>query len=361
MDNKITKSRLSDFLAYEWILLLIITIVSIIVWELAYTAGAVKLTIGQEFKYYYDINIIVDDANEFRQRLINDETFSYDVLKLTSEALSEENFVLGDRLSIQEGDVIFTDLVGIDEFEDEEKTIPKTVRAKSMVDSDLVYIGSLDQMVYNAKIYLTKNFFVDGAYAKIQAQAEAGEQLPQLITLMSAGDTDDEKILNSISDAKVENMFFSRNKDDNRFRDKEAIALGIKYEKERIVKLCENVLLYEEFVSDANNQDALFSYTRYSQSAQKGFESYHKDWAEIERQKNIKRFGKEQEIFGINIGKLKNGADLSKSMRLAKPQDPNRVADGIVVMTFDFTKYQPDLQYESLSFVCTTIRSYMGE
>ena len=69
MDNKITKSRLSDLLSYEWILMLIIAVVSIIAWELFYTMGGVKLTVGQSFKYYYDQSIIVEDDGELKQRL----------------------------------------------------------------------------------------------------------------------------------------------------------------------------------------------------------------------------------------------------------------------------------------------------
>lgn len=359
MDNKITKSRLSDLLSYEWILMIVIAVVSIFAWEIFYTVGSVKLTVGQDFKYYYDQNIIVEDDAELRSRLVNGNTFSYDVLKLSAEALSKENFVLGDRLSIQEGDVIFTDSLGLNEFEDENQTIPKTVRAKSLIDSDKIYIGSLDQMVYDAKIYLTKNFFVDGAYSQIEQKVVADEILPNLITLLSEGNTESEKILNSIDDDKVEKMFLKRNKEDNRFREKSAVKKGIELEKERIIKLCENVLFFEDFIQ--NNQEALLSYTRYSQSAEKGFVDYHADWTQKQKQKNLRRFGKEDEIFGIKIGRLKNGGEVSKVMRVANPKDQTKVAEDVVLLTFDFKKYQPDLQYESLSFVCTTIRTFSGE
>ena len=69
MDNKLTKKRLSDFLAYEWILTIIIAVAAIVVWELVYTMSAVRLTVGQAFKYYYDekastINVILKNRGE---------------------------------------------------------------------------------------------------------------------------------------------------------------------------------------------------------------------------------------------------------------------------------------------------------
>ena len=347
MDNKITKSRLSDFLAYEWILMLIIAIASIVVWELGYAIGAVKLTPGQEFKYYYDSTIVVENNREMQARILNQNTFSFDIMKFGNETLSEQNYVLADRLSIQEGDVIFTDILGIDEVDEQTKE-PKTVRAKSLIDGYKFCIGSLDQMIYDAKIYLTKNFFVGEIYSQIENEVNNKEQLPALSELLLGGSTDSERILSSIVDQKVEKMFLKRNKDDNRFREQSALKKGIEFEKQRIIKLCENVLFFEEFIK--SNQDALFEYTRYGQS--------NSEFAKEEKTKNIKRFGKETEIFGIKIGSLENGGEFSNIMRLANPKDPNNVVDGIVLMAFDFIKYQPDLQFESLSFVCSTIKMF---
>ncbi len=364
MDNKITRSRLSDLLSYEWIAMLVVAIISIIVWELGYSMGAVRLTAGQEFKYYYDSTIMVEDDAQFKSKLLSYNTFSYDVLKLSTEALSEENYFLGDRLSIQEGDAIFTDILGIDEF-DEQTQKPKVVRAKSMIDASYKYhIGSLDQMVYDAKIYLTKNFFVDGVYESqikdiVEVAEEQKGQLPMLKDLLKSGNTDSEKILNSIDDNKVEKMFLKRNKDDNRFRKQSAVKQGIMAEKARIVKLFENVLYFENFIQ--NNADALFEYTMYGQTMSFEPNSDQVKAHENAKQKNLNRFGKETEIYGIKIGQLKHGGEASKVMGLENPKDPNKVVDGIVLLTFDFIKYQPDLQFESLSFVCSTIRAFSGE
>ena len=346
-------------MSYEWILLIIIAIVSIIVWELGYAMGSVKLTPGQEFKVYYDSTIVVEDGRTLQANVINGGALSYGIEKFGSEELSDQNYVLADRLSIQEGDVIFTDILGDGEFEEVDgEKVAKSVRAKILIDTYKFYIGSLDQMIYDAKIYLTKNYFKNQEIyenqvkGQVEGKSELEKlQIPELSTLLEDGKDIEEKILNSIDDQKVSEMFKKINKNNNRFREQSAIENGIKWEKQRIVKLCENVLYFEEFVK--NNPDALFEYTRYDQS--------QGEYLSQEKQKNINRFGKETEIFGINLSKLKNGLELSKAMGLENPKDPNKVADGIVVMTFDFIKYQPDFQFESLSFVCSTMRIYNAE
>lgn len=357
MDNKITKSRLSDFLSYEWLLMLVIAIISIVVWEVFYTAGSVKLTVGQEFKYYYDVTVVAQDNAKLRSGLVEHKTFSYDIMKLSTEALSSDNYVLSDRLSIQEGDVIFTDILGLNE-KDEQTEKSKVVRAKSMIDSYKYHIGSLDQMVYDAKIYLTKNFFDSDVYnEQVKELEEEQLQIPALKELLEDGEDEDKKIFNSIDDQKVKTQFLKRNKNDNRFRDEKSVNKGIELEKQRIIKLCENVLFFEDFI--INNQDALFTYTRYAQTAEL-YDDNYKQKEDEQSEKNLKKFGREQEIFGINLGQLKGGVNASEVLQLKSPKDQTNVADGVVAMVFDFKEYQPDLQYESFSFICSTIKMFTG-
>ena len=73
MDNKLTKKRLHDLLSYEWILMIIICVVSIVFWEIVYDFSAVKLTAGQNFRYYFDYNISPVGNTQLRQELIDKE------------------------------------------------------------------------------------------------------------------------------------------------------------------------------------------------------------------------------------------------------------------------------------------------
>ncbi len=331
MDNKITKKRLSDFLSYEWILIIVISIVSILGWELVYTVGSVQLTTGQVFKYYYDETILSNSNNELVNELFEKNTFSYDVISLKTEMIDSEQNVLASRLTIQEGDVIFTDIKGIDKTETVDgKERPVVVRAKAHVDSTSYVMYALDDMLVDAKTYLKDNFIKDG------------------------GEID----VSNIDDVKLERVFRERMKGDNRFRDEVNIQKGIERERERIEKLCENVKFFEDFIANPEYQSALFKYTRYEQkynlSTTDEMREQYKEWME----------GEEEKIYGIDIGVLDeigNGVDFTKILQLREPEEKDdKLSKNVVLMAFDFKEYQPHLQYESLSFVCSTIQMLLG-
>ena len=325
MDNKITKKRLSDFLSYEWVVMIIVSVVAIVVWELAYAVGGVKVTVGQEFKYYYDTSIILENDNELISNLLEYDTFSYDVLKLGGEVLYEENNMLADRLSVQEGDVIFTDTIGLNEYQDEQKTIPKFVRAKNLIDVYDYRIYSINKMLDDATEY-AKGFMFDG------------QPLSK----------------DNIDPVKVKACFTKRNGRDNRFRKDYEIAQGLKLERKRIEKIIDNVEFLTAFISDPNNESALFRYTRYEQAYH--FADNKEHYSQL-IQKEVQE-GRENSVYGINIGALKGGLNVSKIMYLSTSTETEIKTDNIVLMAFDFLTHQPDLQYESLSFICSTIKAF---
>ncbi len=336
MDNKLTKKRLHDLLSYDWIFMIIMCVVCIIFWEIVYDFGAVKLTAGQNFRYYFDYNISPAGNTQLRQELIEKETFSYDVLKLGSEAISQDYNVLRDRLSIQEGDVIFTDIVGIEKYNDslaKGETPKDSVRAFSIIDTVDYRIGSIDVMLENAKKYLINNAFIDGF--------------------------DAQSVFNSydranIDDAKVEKLFLNRNGKDNRFRTEANKKLGIEYEIKRIEKLYENVVFMTEFIDNPDNSDAIIRYTKFSQ----GYELSGKD-PNVNYKKRMDTEisqGRENDVYGINLGKLKGGKHITTFMQYKFGEE----LTDIVVLAFEFTAYQPHLQYESLSFICTMIKTCTG-
>ncbi len=332
MENKITRKRLSDFLSYEWIVMIIIAVVAIFGLEIIYDVTSVQLTAGQSFKYYYDTSIASVSNNELVNQLIERKTFSYDVIKLNTESLDPENNVLTSRLSIQEGDVIFTDINGIDKTETyNEVEYPAYVRAKGHVDSTSYVMYALDDMLADAKNYLTKNFIKDGQEISIA----------------------------NIDDQKVEKVFRKRMKGDNRFRKESQIKKGIVAERLRIEKLIENVIYFDAFINNPQYQNALFKYRRYEQvynrsTTDESKELYGSWLAE-----------QEEKIFGINIGVLDemgNGVDATKILQLKSPENKeDKLSKNVVLMAFDFKSYQPHLQYESLSFVCSTIQMLLGE
>ena len=72
-----------------------------------------------------------------------------------------------------------------------------------------------------------------------------------------------------------------------------------------------------------------------------------------------------EKIYGINIGaldQLGDGIDASKIVQLKHLEnEDDNLAKNVVLMAFNFKSYQPHLQYESLSFVCSTIQMILGK
>ena len=158
MDNRVTRKRLSDFLAYEWIFVIIICVLSIVVWELVYMVGEVRLTVGQNFKFYYDQTIDNKDGKLYS--LIEEKSISYDILSLDYEQLSEKYNVLSSRLVLKEGDILITDCKqDYTQPEDGSQPQPLQVRLKSAVDN--LYGYSFNQMLIDAQTYLRDNFIKD--------------------------------------------------------------------------------------------------------------------------------------------------------------------------------------------------------
>ena len=331
MENKITRKRLSDFLSYEWIVMIIVAVCVILGLETIYSVSSVQLTTGQVFKYYYDETVLSISNADFVEELLKRNTFSYDVIRLNTEMIDSENNVLASRLTIQEGDVIFTDVKGIGKTETVNgNEVPVAVRAKAYVDNTTFIMYALDDMLEDAKTYLKENFIKDG----------------QSISY------------SNIDDAKLERTFRSRMKKDNRFREETQIKKGILAEKVRIEKLIENVEYFEKFILDPANENALFRYTKFEQKYELSTaanKDMYKEWYDEQ----------EEKIYGINIGVLDEMGDGIDATRIVQLRQAETVGDklskNIVLMAFDFKSYQPHLQYESLSFICSTIQMLLGQ
>ena len=103
------------------------------------------------------------------------------------------------------------------------------------------------------------------------------------------------------------------------------------------------------FIETANS-DALLKYTKYSQSYEftKASSTKYKEW--VQQEENA---GRKDHVYGINLGRLTGGKNITHFMQYKLGEELN----DIVILAFDFTAYQPHLQYESLSFICTMIKA----
>lgn len=306
MDNKLTKKRLSAFLSYEWILLIIAVVVSIILWELVYTVSAVRLTTGQNFKFYYDQNLNATGISDLYNYIGSSDTFSYDIKEFDSESLNPDYNVLSVRLSVQEGDVIFTDKY----FEEGQE-----VRAKNIVDN---YGYSLSDLLSDGQNYL-KQFLSDGET--------------------------DFYDFNKLDKVKIEQNF--NNRSSLRVY-KNALKKGeisINDEYSRIEKLCKDIKDFDYLLNNSSD-DLFFRYTRYEQMASSSADYQPLYEKELQERNNV--------IYGLNVGKLSGGKkDISEYVKVLATDS----ADDVVLCVLNMKEYQEDLEYETVSFIVSLIKN----
>ena len=336
MDNKLTKKRLSDFLSYDWIIMLVVIVAAIVLWELVYTIAAVRLTEGQNFKYYYDVNMYAGNDAAFYSLITEDEddpVFSYDVLSVTSESLSSDYNVLNLRLSVYEGDVIFTDKKPEDSGNN---------RAKSIVDSERVYV--LTDLLNDGVNYLA-GFLKDG----LSTQANGKEVVFDY---------------NNLDEQKIRDNFLSRMRKDNRFRTDAQKEEGFYLEADRIKKVCEELEKFDYLLTVCEEEDMFFRYTRGQQALDEALATDSTVSAEEREQRQAvvdaeKEAGRENAPYGILLEKFTGGArQVSEFFRRSDGTD----ATDAVLMTFDFYDITDaglhDLQFETVSFINRIVEEF---
>lgn len=312
MENKLTKSRLSNFFAYEWIAIIVTIIVTIFCFEMIYPAVSQGLTVGQEFKYYYDSTISAAADGSLKNLFAEKNTFSYDVLKVSSESIVEENNVLSLRLSVQSGDIFITDTKvrtsGSDNY----------TRINSLIDAYETY--SFDALLEDAKAYVAP--FIIG-YDAVDFYNP------------------------TLNEAEIEKNFNKRMSGDNRFRFSESARKeGVKKEIERIKTLCTEIADFEKALL---HDELFYSYRRYEQALAVSTEGT-KEYTDNEQKYNaesVKRYAlKVDALSGVG----KNNPSQYFTMY------NQETATNVVIAVFNFKTAQPDLQYETISFINAIVR-----
>ena len=331
MDNKITKQRLSNLLSYEWIVMIIVAVVAMIFWELVYTIGAVRLTPGQQFKFYYDYGVDSTSANALTVLLLDGDTaFSYDVMDLKSEAVNKEHGeVLNARLSIQEGDIIITDYVDHTQEEGADENTAKTIRLKQLVDA---YYGYAYTELYKDAVNYLETFLTDG----VSFNGEIS--------------------FDKLNKQKIEDGFRQRMRKDNRFRSEEQILAGIKLEENRLERLCKEVVDFGKLLALSEQMPELFyEYTKYEQTSESETDQKIKEQYARAKQYEIDN-GRENVPYALCVSALKGGQGKTDPSVYFKLQG-KETAEGVGIMVFDFHKEQPHLQYETISVINTIVRA----
>ena len=88
MDNRITKKRLSHFLAYEWIAIVVVIVLCVVLVEFLYSVAGVVLKPSEHFKVFYDENIDYTNSERLLTHLKNKNTLVFGLFYYTEQGIS---------------------------------------------------------------------------------------------------------------------------------------------------------------------------------------------------------------------------------------------------------------------------------
>ena len=316
MDNRITKTRLSNLLSYDWLKIIAIIVAIVLVWSLAFTIGAPRASVGQTFGLftYADFGV-AESEGELLSDAKENGAFSYDVLDFGTRSLTEDYFgtIMSAANSVREGDIMITS--DFPEARDKHKS-----RMRTFVDGYYSVVYDFDSLISDAKDYALSHGVVesDGKFA--------------------------------IDEQVVESVFSARMEKDPRFRNKKSQKYlgGVKSESERIKAVWNNACMLEKVLGE--HPEVAVKYRVFTQvldsldKEDRTYDEYYKLW-EKETEK----------IYALDLGKLVGGRDNVKDVfaRNVKLENDEQLvsSDGVVLCVFNYKFSQPDLQYETLGFV----------
>ncbi|MBR5192252.1 MAG: hypothetical protein IKW33_02440 [Clostridia bacterium] len=313
MDSKITKKRLYNFLEYDWIAIIASIIGAIILFSVLFSFFSVKLTPGQYFKYFYDNGVASENDTAFYSMLKDNNTFSYDVLELKSERLIGDNQILPARLSIQEGDAIISSL----KVDEEQEYSP----AYKVIKNQYYFVYDFDTILVDAINYL-KTFIADQT-EKEKISVETLESLTY----------------DALSKELIDNNFLTRMAKDNRFRSQAQKEEGKLLERARIEKLVNEVKNFKKIIV-------------YNENQTEENKIFYKPTVKVDDTEKTANFGLKLEKLPYENSEKKANHHVSEFFRLSGES----TAKDTVLILFNFVKQQPNLQFESISFVNEIVR-----
>ncbi len=232
MDARITKSRLANFLSYDWLKILLAVVFVIAALSVFFTTVRTRPKGEQEYSLFaYSDLTAGEDAPLLGDSLYEKGVFSYDVLLVNAEGFGSNmlaNAAFNARRSTGQGNSMF---IGNAVFDDGDDTTEDKSMLQQFVEGYLVRTedgGRKLELLLDARAYFE----------------EAGEYLVRFYgeNWREEGATQDA--------AAVEECFLNRNGKDKRFKTAKQKAQGIESEKGRIAKLRADLLAVEAAFGD---------------------------------------------------------------------------------------------------------------
>ena len=209
MDSKITKQRLVGMLSYDWLKIILFIVGACLIWSLAFTTTATKLTNTQQFYVYnYSCNETVGDDLQTLLSDAKDNVFSYEVIEtqitdLRVMGAENQSTVFEAYFGTGMGDLLFVPHIDNPE-QTEESLNPYKKYSEMFFYSWCSRVQAVDEFLSDMRAYVQQYY------------NESGE----------------------LNKAKVEEDFKKHIKENNdkRFKREKAYQEGLQQEYERIEK-----------------------------------------------------------------------------------------------------------------------------
>lgn len=331
MDAKITKTRLSRMLSYDWLKIVLGAAALILAWMLIFTTTATRITPAQQFtvfNYTGNVSFAGTRFGELYAKAFQDDVFSYEVIEINSNDLvsnaSYAPTVMDARLAVNEGDVVF--VADTDNPDTAIKGEDGTVSYEyTHLESMLIRYG---RYFYDLNPENENSFF---------------GKMERYLNRFYNGNWQDE---NALDEAAVEAQFRTRTKKDKRFKTEAQRKQGIADDIERIEKYRDAL---EDFYGYLDDGIVSFTMTVFSDREQTGTYYppdgvYSINLCPDERMENLKNYvGYTQEVTDEN-------GDTHYPI----------TAENMNVAFFRFDAVEEGFQYESLLFVNYLIESSLA-
>lgn len=318
MKNKLTKKRLSNFLSYEWIAIIVVAVVAVILMELFFTFASVRLNNGQRFTYFYDQNVSgASDGDLSATIRLDTDVFSYDVRLINEEQLASEASTLVTRVSTGEANVIFTDTVK------RVSSTGQTSRVNRIIDQfDAFTFGDEadEKSILKAVAAYLSTFLADGKEESSPLNYE------------------------NLSEDKIADNFYKRATGRIYRNDLSAGIISVNDEYERIKKLCADTAYFKKIIeydkSLGEENSIFYSYKRYAETVENGGSKTDGFDSDVKRN------------YGLNLSKLG-----IKATNVFYLQNQGEEGDVIAVL-FNLGDTFGDLKFECISFIDAIVKNY---
>ncbi len=341
--KELTKRRLSNILAYDWLKIAGLVLASIFLWYIIFQTAGTPASTGQTFGVFYYTSM--NKTNDFLDHTIeNEECLSDEILNYYSVMVDSNysEYFLQTRSVTQDGDIMIVDNVPVASSVYPEQPQYAYSNFKSLVDTYSFF--GYDELVASAKSYLAQclNDGITADMAFLYYQPE------------SVG-FDKNAYFNGVFDTvKIYNLFNERTKGDRRFKNDAQKQEGREKEIKRIKTLFENTADLDYLLK--NHPSMFVGYTKYEYRYYNAIQTNARQ-TEIDQYKaeyeaeSAKRYALDTYYLIQNTNDQKLSATNFFSVT-----DQSGENNRPYVLVYDYLEYQPHTQFETISFVTKIVQ-----